>query len=204
MWDERRASVLKAMLTSAVQRRFPPGLRVHVFSGSTVCLQDLVNAMKRHKLTITRWAAAPGETGCAAHGVWDGKGVGRSEQGHRQLEWKKTAMARRHEDSLRLPCLQFARNVFGCQLAARRRHLPTGFVCHPVVLSVHASSRLCVSVCVCSCRCKVRAYDNTSHTFSLLNQDGSLPSRQYVQMACQVGLTARLPGPLELPVRWCD
>lgn len=35
-------------------------------------------------------------------------------------------------------------------------------------------------------RCKVRAYDHASHTFYLLNQDGSLPSRQYVQMACQV------------------
>jgi hypothetical protein len=54
MWDERRASVLQAMLVSAVQRRFPPGLRVHVFSGSNVVLQDLVNAMKRHRLTITR------------------------------------------------------------------------------------------------------------------------------------------------------
>lgn len=54
VWDERRASVLQAMLTSAVQRRFPPGLRVHVFSGSAACLQDLVRAMKRHKLTITR------------------------------------------------------------------------------------------------------------------------------------------------------
>jgi hypothetical protein len=54
VWDERRASVLQAMLVSAVQRRFPPGLRVHVFSGSNVVLQDLVNAMKRHRLTITR------------------------------------------------------------------------------------------------------------------------------------------------------
>lgn len=54
VWDERRASVLQAMLTSAVQRRFPPGLRVHVFTGSAVCLQDLVRAMKRHRLTITR------------------------------------------------------------------------------------------------------------------------------------------------------
>jgi hypothetical protein len=32
----------------------------------------------------------------------------------------------------------------------------------------------------------VRAYDHASHTFYLLNQDGSLPSRQFVQMACQV------------------
>lgn len=32
----------------------------------------------------------------------------------------------------------------------------------------------------------MRAYDHASHTFYLLNQDGSLPSRQYVQMACQV------------------
>lgn len=54
VWDERRAAVLRAMLVSAVQRRFPPGLRVHVFSGSNVVLQDLVNAMKRHALTITR------------------------------------------------------------------------------------------------------------------------------------------------------
>jgi hypothetical protein len=41
-------------------------------------------------------------------------------------------------------------------------------------------------------RCKVRAYERASHTFSLLNQDGSLPSRQYVQMACQVRAAARL------------
>jgi hypothetical protein len=39
---------------------------------------------------------------------------------------------------------------------------------------------------VVALRCKVRAYESASHTFSLLNQDGSLPSRQYVQMACQV------------------
>lgn len=39
---------------------------------------------------------------------------------------------------------------------------------------------------IAGCRCKVRAYDQGSHTFYLLNQDGSLPSRQYVQMACQV------------------
>jgi hypothetical protein len=30
------------------------GLRLHVFSGSTVCLQDLVSSFKRHRLTITR------------------------------------------------------------------------------------------------------------------------------------------------------
>jgi hypothetical protein len=44
-------------------------------------------------------------------------------------------------------------------------------------------------------RCKVRAYESASHTFSLLNQDGSLPSRQYVQMACHVRpmLDASLP-----------
>jgi len=40
---------------------------------------------------------------------------------------------------------------------------------------------------IAPCRCKVRAYEHASHTFYLLNQDGSLPSRQYVQMACQVG-----------------
>jgi hypothetical protein len=33
----------------------PAGLRLHVFSGSTVCLQDLVSSFKRHRLTITRW-----------------------------------------------------------------------------------------------------------------------------------------------------
>jgi hypothetical protein len=75
------------MLVSAVQRRFPQGLRVHVFSGSTVCLQDLFHSMRRHGLTITR--------------------------------------------------------------------------------------------------CKVRAFDNASHTFYLLNQDGSLPAKQYVRQACQ-------------------
>lgn len=100
VWDERRAAVLRAMLVSAVQRRFPPGLRVHVFSGSNVVLQDLVNAMKRHALTITR--------------------------------------------------------------------------------------------------CKVRAYERASHTFSLLNRDGSLPSRQYVQMACQSAGGELVEAPLDL------
>lgn len=33
----------------------------------------------------------------------------------------------------------------------------------------------------------MRAYENASHTFYLLNQDGSLPSKQYVRQACQVG-----------------
>ncbi|KAF6259486.1 hypothetical protein COO60DRAFT_1512839 [Scenedesmus sp. NREL 46B-D3] len=100
VWDERRASVLQAMLSSAVQRRFPPGLRVHVFSGSNVVLQDLVRGMRRHRLTITR--------------------------------------------------------------------------------------------------CKVRAYESASHTFSLLNQDGSLPSRQYVQMACQSAGGELVEAPLDL------
>eukprot|EP00882_Tetradesmus_deserticola_P007188 GHRQ01007569.1.p1 GENE.GHRQ01007569.1~~GHRQ01007569.1.p1 ORF type:complete len:217 (+),score=79.02 GHRQ01007569.1:397-1047(+) len=88
------------MLSSAVQRRFPPGLRVHVFSGSNVLLQDLVRGMRRHRLTITR--------------------------------------------------------------------------------------------------CKVRAYESASHTFSLLNQDGSLPSRQYVQMACQSAGGELVEAPLDL------
>lgn len=55
----------------------------------------------------------------------------------------------------------------------------------------------CVVMCVsCVVRCKVRAYDQASHTFYLLNQDGSLPSRQYVQMGCQVraGVVLRFFG----------
>eukprot|EP00879_Flechtneria_rotunda_P019827 GHRR01020841.1.p1 GENE.GHRR01020841.1~~GHRR01020841.1.p1 ORF type:complete len:702 (+),score=262.20 GHRR01020841.1:224-2329(+) len=99
-FDDRRAAVLKAMLTSAVQRRFPPGLRVHVFSGNTVCLQDLIRAMKLHKLTITR--------------------------------------------------------------------------------------------------CKVRAYECASHTFYLMNPDGSLPSKHFVQKACQSAGGELVEAPLDL------
>lgn len=55
-WDERRASLLRAMLRSAVLRRFPQGLRVHIYCGSSVRLQELFGAMRRHALTITRCA----------------------------------------------------------------------------------------------------------------------------------------------------
>jgi hypothetical protein len=42
------------VLSCAAALRMPTGLRLHVFSGSTVCLQDLVSSFKRHRLTITR------------------------------------------------------------------------------------------------------------------------------------------------------
>lgn len=41
-------------LSCAVLLRVCTGLRLHVFSGSTMCLQDLVSSFKRHRLTITR------------------------------------------------------------------------------------------------------------------------------------------------------
>ncbi|KAF8072682.1 TTC21B [Scenedesmus sp. PABB004] len=53
-WDAGRAAVLQAMLVSSTQRRFPPGLRVHIYSGSTGCLQGLLSALRQHRLTITR------------------------------------------------------------------------------------------------------------------------------------------------------
>jgi hypothetical protein len=61
-------------LTYVVGVAVPAGLRVHVFSGSTVCLQDLVSSFKRHKLTITRSVtprpACLSAPGCTAVSAW--------------------------------------------------------------------------------------------------------------------------------------
>lgn len=54
-WDPLRAAQLMYMLESAVQRRFPKGLKVHVhLITGTSFLADLTQAFKANRLYVTR------------------------------------------------------------------------------------------------------------------------------------------------------
>ncbi|KIY96854.1 hypothetical protein MNEG_11109 [Monoraphidium neglectum] len=53
-WDAVKATKLRVMLESAIQRRFPKGLKVHVAQTHQHCLADLTRAWKEAGLWITR------------------------------------------------------------------------------------------------------------------------------------------------------
>ncbi|KAI8467573.1 MAG: hypothetical protein J3K34DRAFT_523655 [Monoraphidium minutum] len=53
-WDPIKATKLRVMLESAIQRRFPKGLKVHVAQTHQHCLADLTRAWKEAGLWITR------------------------------------------------------------------------------------------------------------------------------------------------------
>ncbi len=56
-WNEDKAAMLRAMLESAVQRRFPLGRKVHVFANNTSCLAELAAAFQNAGLAISRCVA---------------------------------------------------------------------------------------------------------------------------------------------------
>ena len=54
-FDAARAAKLAALLESSIQRRFPKGLKVHVYSVDRFgCLAALTSVLKIANLTITR------------------------------------------------------------------------------------------------------------------------------------------------------
>ena len=62
IWDENRAKKLKYMLESAVSRRFPRGLKMHVQAHDRNCLVDLFAQLSGAGFWITRCEECGGDT----------------------------------------------------------------------------------------------------------------------------------------------
>ena len=73
IWDAERAYKLKYMLESAVQRRFPRGLKMHVQANDRNCLVDLFAQLSTAGFWITRCV------GRLVWGGWCGEVGGRGE-----------------------------------------------------------------------------------------------------------------------------